>query len=318
MKTLQIINYKLYYKTLRGYIKAVDGVDLEINNGEILGIIGESGCGKSTLAQSIILPGYPMMHISGNIILSEKYDLTKLNQTERRSLLLIELSYIPQFAIDALPVIKKIRAFLKDLITDKRIPIEQIEPIIKERFKQVNLPERVLDMYPLELSGGMRQRVVIAISTLFKPSLLIADEPTSALDVVTQRQVLELLRDLRDQKVVGSLMVISHDIAAIRQISDRIATMYAGKIVEIGPLEETIKQPLHPYTSSLIKAVPPVDASYKKNKLTGLSGSPPSLLDPPQGCRFHPRCPHAKQICFQQEPPMAKIDKSYVACWLYG
>ncbi|MEM4614031.1 MAG: ABC transporter ATP-binding protein [Desulfurococcaceae archaeon] len=172
-------------------------------------------------------------------------------------------------------------------------------------------------MYPLELSGRMKQRVVIAISTLFKPRLLIADEPTSALDVVTQRQVLELLRDLRDRGVAGSILFITHDIASIRQIADKVATMYAGRI-ETGPLESVVKDPLHPYTSLLIRSVPSINASYKVRRLTGLGGSPPSLLHPPRGCRFHPRCPYAMPTCSEQEPYLVDLNDRWVACWLYS
>ncbi|MEM1878885.1 MAG: ABC transporter ATP-binding protein [Desulfurococcaceae archaeon] len=314
---LEAEDYRVYYKTLSGYIRAVDGVHIKVYSGLIVGIIGESGCGKSTLAQSIVYPKYPMFYAGGKLVFDEKYNLTEIPLNERKKLLLTHLAYIPQYALDALPVIKKIGNFIADIAKDKGVSKEELLSLFKERLKQVNLPMKVLDMYPIELSGGMRQRVVIAITTLLKPKLLIADEPTSALDVVTQRQVLELLRDLRDQKLVESLVMISHDVASIRQIADYIATMYAGKIVEIGPVEDTIKDPLHPYTSLLIKAIPPIGASYKTERLRGLSGSPPSLLNPPPGCRFHPRCPHAFSRCKQEEPPLVKVGNSTVACWLY-
>ncbi|MEM1639884.1 MAG: ABC transporter ATP-binding protein [Desulfurococcaceae archaeon] len=314
---LYVENYRVYYRTLSGYIKAVDGVSFEIPHGIIMGIIGESGCGKSTLVQSIVLPKYPMEYIEGKVLLENEFDLIKIDRKERRKLLLSKLAYIPQYALDALPAIKKIRSFIGDLAADKNIPKDELLSKFKERLKQVNLTERVLDMYPIELSGGMRQRVVIAIATMLKPSLLIADEPTSALDVVTQRQVLELLLSLRDEKIAKSLLIISHDIASIRQISDMVATMYAGKIVEVGPIEETIKEPLHPYTSLLIKAVPSIGTHYKVKRLSGLSGSPPSLLNPPSGCRFHTRCPYATEKCREKEPPVIQIGKSKVACWLY-
>jgi len=216
-----------------------------------------------------------------------------------------------------LPAIKKIKMFLKDIASEKKVEYDELVAKFKERLRQVNLPEKVLDMYPLQLSGGMKQRVLIAISTLFKPSLLIADEPTSALDVVTQRQVVELLRDLRDEGTVDSLMIITHDITLVRQIADRIVTMYAGKLVEEGEVEEIIREPLHPYTSLLVKSIPPIGLNYKQNKLRGLGGAPPSLLNPPKGCRFHPRCPHAMDKCRVEEPPIIQIGRSRVSCWLY-
>lgn len=316
---LKLKSYKVYYKTFGGNVRAVDGVDLDVRRGEILGIIGESGCGKSTLVQSLVLPKPPMIIVGGSAKLLNSIELTELSAKKRKEILLTKLSLIPQYVLDALPVIKKINVFLKDLAKDKKIKYEKIRELFIERLKLVNLPEKVLDMYPLELSGGMRQRVIIALSTLFKPDLLIADEPTSALDVVTQRYVLELLKDLAVQKFVGSIMFISHDISSIRQIADRIATMYAGKIVEIGPLDDVISSPLHPYTTMLVKSVPTLETSYKFKKLSGLAGAPPSLINPPPGCRFHPRCPFAMDICRREEPPMIITNGDRItACWLYS
>ncbi|ADM28661.1 oligopeptide/dipeptide ABC transporter, ATPase subunit [Ignisphaera aggregans DSM 17230] len=317
-KVLKLEKYKVYYKTFSGVVKAVDGVDLEIKRGEVVGVIGESGCGKSTMAQSLVLPKPPMFIVGGSAKLIETIELTEIDNRKRKEILLKHIALIPQYVMDALPAIKKIRTFLKDLANDKGIDHEKLIEMFTERLKLVNLPSKVLDMYPIELSGGMRQRVVIAISTLFNPDLLIADEPTSALDVVTQRYVLELFRDLVDQKIVGSLMFITHDIASIRQIADRIATMYAGKIVEVGSLETVLKSPLHPYTSMLIKSIPTIEQSYKISKLSGLAGTPPSLFNPPPGCRFHPRCPFAMDICRKEEPPLLEIEPGhFVACWLH-
>jgi peptide/nickel transport system ATP-binding protein len=317
-KILEVIDYKVYYKTLIGHVRAVDGVSLTIPPKTITGVIGESGSGKSTLAQSIILPKYPMQYMGGRVVFEEHTEITKLSPRERSRILLTKLAYIPQYALNALPSVKKIGALIKDLARDKEVPYSELYEVFKQRLNQVNLPERVLNMYPMELSGGMRQRVVIAISTLFKPTLLIADEPTSALDVVTQRQVLELIKDLRDNEVVNSVMMISHDIASIRQISDRIATMYAGKIVEEGLLEDTIRDPLHPYTQHLVKSVPPLGVNYREKRLEGLKGAPPSLINPPEGCRFQTRCPYATERCRREGPPLVKIGESTVACWLHA
>ncbi|MEM0490229.1 MAG: ABC transporter ATP-binding protein [Ignisphaera sp.] len=316
---LKLEKYKVYYRTFVGTVKAVDGVDLDVRRGEILGIIGESGCGKSTLVQSLVLPKSPMFIAGGSAKLLDSIELTKLSSKERRKILLTKIALIPQYVLDAIPVIKKINVFLRDLAKDKKMKYEDVFNTFIDRLKLVNLPQKVLDMYPLELSGGMRQRVVIALSTLFKPDLLIADEPTSALDVVTQRYVLELLRDLVTQKLVGSIVFITHDISSIRQIGDRIATMYAGKIVEVGKLEEVISSPLHPYTTMLIKSVPKLENSYRVSRLVGLAGAPPSLVNPPPGCRFHSRCPFAMDICRREEPPLTNIDRDrYVSCWLYS
>lgn len=318
-KSLEVRGYKVYYKTFDGFVKAVDGVDLDVYGGEIIGLIGESGCGKSTLAQSIILPKHPMEYMGGSVILNGRYDLTKMPLEGRKDIMLKEIALIPQFALDALPIIKKIRVFINDLAKDKNFDEKELLEIFKERLRQVNLTEGVLDMYPLELSGGMRQRVVIAVSTLFRPRLLIADEPVSALDVVTQRQVLELLKQLRDNGIVGSLLFITHDIASIRQIADKIATMYAGKVVEVGPTETVIKDPKHPYTFLLVNSIPLLGVSYRGRRLTGLGGVPPSLLNPPGGCRFHPRCPYAMPRCSEEEPPLINLEEDHsVSCWLFG
>ena len=289
---------------------------MEVRKGEILGLIGESGCGKSTLIMSLILPKPPMKIMGGKALLGD-IDLTKITQKERRNILLTRISIIPQYALDALPVIRKIKSFLKDLAKDKNIPEDEVIERFIERVKLVGLPKEVIDMYPLELSGGMRQRVIIALSTIFSPDLLIADEPTSALDVSTQRQVLELLRDLRDTDIVKSLIFVTHDIASVRQIADRIAVMYAGKIVEVSGVEELVKNPLHPYAQGLINAVPVLGINYKKKRLRGLPGQPPSLLNPPKGCRFHPRCKFVYEKCRIQEPPMIILDSRIVSCWKY-
>ncbi len=313
---LSLKDYKVYYRTLRGWVRAVDGVNLDVVDGEILGLIGESGSGKSTLVMSIALPKPPLV-VMGGAAIFRGIDLVKLSARDRRELLLKEISLVPQYALDALPVIKKIKAFLRDLARDKGVDEEEVLERFVERARFMGLPREVVDMYPIELSGGMRQRVVIAIATLFSPRLLIADEPTSALDVSTQRQVLELLLELRDTRIVGSIVFVTHDIASVRQIADRIAVMYAGKVVEVGYIEDVIREPLHPYTAKLIEAVPRLGVNYKTKRLRGLPGSPPSLLNPPPGCRFHPRCPYALPVCAKKEPPRLVIGNRVVSCWKY-
>jgi len=315
---LKIEDYRVYYRSLLGDIKAVDGVNLEISSGEIIGLIGESGSGKSTLALSIVNPKFPMYVAGGRLLLGDGLDLLRMSWDEKRQVLLKKISLIPQYALDALPVVKKIGDFVRDLARDKGVEEQELMSLFRERLSNVGLPDKVVDMYPIELSGGMRQRVIIALSTLFKPDLLIADEPTSALDTVTQRQVLELMTQLRDEGIVKSILFITHDIASVRQIADRIVVMYAGKIVEDVPTEVAVKEPLHPYTRLLIKSVPELSINYRVKRLTGLSGSPPSLRNPPPGCRFHPRCPFAMEVCREKEPPAVHIgEKHVVHCWLH-
>lgn len=314
---LKLINYKVYYRTLSGYVRAVDGVNLTLKEGEILGVIGESGCGKTTLALSLVLPKPPLTIMGGSAYFRD-IDLNKLDLHRRKELLLSKISLVPQYAMNALPIIKKIKGFLEDLAKDKKRESKEVIEVFKERAEMTGLPPSVVDMYPIELSGGMRQRVAIALATIFSPDLLIADEPTSSLDTTTQRIVLELLRELRDTGIVKSLIYITHDIATVRQIADKIAVMYAGKIVEVGPLEEVISHPLHPYTKKLLESVPSLKINYKIKRLRGLSGAPPSLFNPPSGCRFHSRCPYAQDICREKEPVLESFGNDHlVACWLY-
>ncbi|ADI31913.1 ABC transporter ATP-binding protein [Staphylothermus hellenicus] len=317
-EVLVLNNYKVYYRTLKGYVKAVDGVNLTVEERDILGVIGESGCGKTTLMQSLILPKPPMF-IAGGSARFRNVELTKLTGEERRKLLLTKISVIPQYSMNALPVIKKIKSFLKDLAESKGQDPREITELFIERAKLLGLPRSVIDMYPLELSGGMKQRAVIVLATMFSPDLLIADEPTSSLDTSTQRYVIELLWDLWNKKIVKTMIFVTHDIATVRQIATKLAIMYAGKIVEIGPLEEVITNPLHPYTRKLIGSIPTLDINYKIKRLTGLKGSPPNLFNPPKGCRFYPRCPNAQEICREREPPLIDFGNGhFVACWLYA
>jgi len=232
-----------------------------------------------------------------------------------------EISIIPQYALNALNPTRKVRDIVVDIIRSKGYPLSEreVEELLEQRLSMVMLSKRVKDMYPIELSGGMRQRVSLVISTLLNPKLLIADEITSALDVSTQRRILELLQDFMKTGIVKSLIFVTHDLASLYQIADRIMIMYAGKVVELGPIDEIINNPAHPYTRALISSVPKLGASYKTGRLSGLKGHPPSLLNPPTGCRFHPRCPYAARRCVNEEPPMVKVgEEHYVSCWLYA
>ncbi|MCE4605198.1 MAG: ABC transporter ATP-binding protein [Desulfurococcales archaeon] len=311
---LQVEDLRVYYKTLRGYVKAVDGVSFTLSKGEILGIAGESGSGKSTLVNYIILPKPPMVRIAGSIIYMGR-DIAKATREELAKIRYTGISIVPQYAMDALSPTKRIRAIIRDLTRGRAD--EDVEEKARERLKMVGLPVDVLEKYPIELSGGMRQRVVLVVSTLLDPDVLIADEVTSALDVTMQRAVLEMLADFRDTGIVRSIILVSHDIAALYQVADRIMIMYAGKIAEIGPAAEVIDDPLHPYTRALVNSVPRIGVRYRVRRLTGLKGEPPRLVNPPNGCRFHPRCSKAEERCRSMEPPPASIRGRRVYCWLY-
>ena len=323
-KILEVQKIRGGYETPYGFVRAVDGCSLVAYEGEILGIAGESGCGKSTFAHLII--GYvkpPLKVLEGTSII-DNTDIYKLSWTERRTKVWGRLvSVIPQYSMNSLNPTKRIKDLVLDVIREKYRtppPKDKIIEMARVRFEELGLSDKVLDMYPIELSGGMKQRAVIAISTLLNPKLLIADEPTSALDVSTQKRLLQLLYNLvRRKNIVRTLIMISHDIATLRQICDRMCIMYAGKIVELASTEDIINYPLHPYTKGLINSVVSVEPSLRKKVLKGIPGAPPNLINPPPGCRFHPRCPNALPICYKKEPPLVEInERRYVACWLYA
>jgi peptide/nickel transport system ATP-binding protein len=312
---LQVRNLKIYYSTLYGYVKAVDDVSFEVNRGEILGVAGESGCGKSTLGTGLIFLKPPMKYISGEALLDGK-NIMGLPEKEMRKIRYEKISLIPQYAMDALNPTKKIRHIIRDILKEHRFTFESRRDIIQERLKIVNLNEKVIEMYPIELSGGMKQRLAMVIATLLNPEILIADEITSALDVSTQRAVLQMLYEMREKKIMGSLIFITHDLSVLKQIADRVLIMYAGKLAELSPIEDVIRKPLHPYAKLLLGSLPKIGVRYYQRKLKGIVGYPPNLLNIDSGCRFKDRCPMAFNKC-EEDPPVFKIDSRKVACWLY-
>ncbi|MEM3953131.1 MAG: ABC transporter ATP-binding protein [Nitrososphaerota archaeon] len=324
MVVLETRGLKAYYILRKGTVKAVDNVDLIVNEKSIVGIVGESGCGKSTLAKTLALDIVPPLKLIDGRIVIDGIDVTEmpLNQA-RKKIAGVKVSIIPQSAMNALVPTVKIKNFIVDVLSEKTdIDSEKIIELAEKRLKELNLPVESLNMYPFELSGGMRQRILIALATLLNPSLLIADEPTSALDVSTQKIVLSTMHSIFIKGLVKSILFISHDIATVRQIADRIVVMYAGKIVEDGPTEEIIHNPLHPYSKALMFSIltPEIQIveRVKKALSLALAGEPPSLINPPPGCRFHPRCPFAMDICRREEPKLEKLEQNrYAACWLY-
>lgn len=308
---------KAYYSTRQGYIKAVDNIDLTIDKDMTLGLAGESGCGKSTLMNTLMMNVKPPLHLmEGTIVLDGKV-ISKMNRTElKRDVWGVQVSIVPQSALNALMPTKRIMDFIRDVIhhhTD--VSDSEIVSRARKRFEELNLPVDSLSMYPHELSGGMKQRAIIAVSTLLNPKLLIVDEPTSALDVSTQKQVLKMLMDLRKTGIIESMIFVTHDIAILRQISDWITIMYAGKIAESGPTEDVLFDPKHPYTISLTSAVVTPEPEVRERGLASIPGEPPNLLDPPEGCRFYPRCTKSMSICRSIEPPLVKSEGTQlVAC----
>jgi peptide/nickel transport system ATP-binding protein len=315
--SLQIENLRVYYQTLRGDVKALDGVTFNVADGEIMGLAGESGCGKTTLGHSLIRLSPPMKFVEGSVKLNGEelpiWDMEKMNDFRFR-----KISIIPQYAMNAMNPTRKIGKMIADLINSRSMDYNDMLPELKRRLDLVKLSHDVLNMYPIELSGGMKQRMVMVISTLLNPSLLIADEITSALDVASQKAVAEMLVEFRNQNCCKSAIVITHDISILYQIADSILIMYAGHLAEKASTETIIHHPRHPYTRMLISSLPEIGVKYSKKQLMGIPGKPPLLLDPPTGCRFRDRCPIAFAKC-EEVPPFIKVEKDhFVACWKEG
>ncbi len=318
MALLEVENLRVYYETRKGVVKAVDGISFSVEKGESLGIAGESGCGKSTLGFSLLkLVPEPGKIVGGKIIF-EGIDITKLSEDEvRRNYRWKKVSMVFQGAMNALNPVRTIGEQIVETIImhDKSYTLEKAWKRAGDLLELVGIDRERVKSYPHELSGGMKQRVVIAMALALNPKLLIADEPTTALDVVVQAQIMNLLKRLK--KELGmSLILISHDLSIIAEIADKVAIMYAGKIVELGRAEDIFLNPKHPYTSGLISSVPRLRG---EKRLTWIPGQPPDLISPPPGCRFHPRCPECMDRCRREEPPMIEIEPGhYVACWLYA
>lgn len=321
---LQVENVRAYYIVENNYVRAIDDISIDIGEGEVIGIVGESGSGKTTLSNVMLMnikkplsliEGKVKLHTNGNII-----ELDRLPREElQRNIWGKETSIIPQSAMNALMPTKKIKESIMDVIKTHYDKIEEKEIIDKTqaRFEEIGVAKDAIFRYPFELSGGMRQRAVIAVATLLNPRLLIADEPTSALDVSTQKMVLKTIQNLREKGIVKSIAFITHDIATVRQIAEILVVMYAGKIVEISPMEEIIREPLHPYTKGLLYSVVTPEPEVKKRGIYHIPGTPPNLMYPPSGCRFHPRCEYKLDICEKEEPKLKDINNRKVACFLY-
>jgi peptide/nickel transport system ATP-binding protein len=312
--SLRVSGLKVYYRTLRGDVKALDDVTFTVAAGEIMGLAGESGCGKTTLGKSLILLDGRMRYVDGRVELDDNelpiWDTAKMNDFRFK-----EVSLIPQYAMSAMNPTRKIGKMARELLESRGIRFATVRSELERRLELVGLTPEVLKRYPIELSGGMKQRTVMVLSTLLNPSLLIADEITSALDVSTQRAVAEALVGFRDHGFVRSMIVITHDVSLVYQIADTIMVMYAGKLAEKAPTNVLVNSPRHPYTQLLISSLPEVGVRYEGKRLSGIPGSPPSLLDAPTGCRFRDRCPLAFGKCVE-EPPFVEIERDhFVACW---
>ena len=306
---MKVTDLKTHFFTTRGVVKGVDGVSFTLDKGEVLGLAGESGCGKSTLGYSLIRLVPPPGKIVGGTIDLNGMDLTSMNEnTFRREIRWKRISMIFQGAMNALnPVYTIGYQMMEPFRYHTDIPEEEARERVAKQLELVGLDPKIISRYPHELSGGMKQRVMIAMSLLLHPDLVIADEPTTALDVIVQAQIINLLKSLK-KRLGLSLIFITHDLSILAEISDRIAIMYAGKIVEIGDSKKVYGDPRHPYTKKLLAAIPKVHE--KVDKLEFIPGAPPNLANPPPGCRFHPRCPYATKICMEREPDKTVLEDS--------
>jgi peptide/nickel transport system ATP-binding protein len=312
--SLAVDNLRVYYRTLRGDVRALDGATFTVRDGEIMGVAGESGCGKTTLGKSLIRLDGRMRVAEGTVTL-DGVELPIADDRAMDTYRFRHVSIVPQYAMSALNPIRRIGRMISELLSSRGVSYEETLPELRRRLALVGLEDEVLERYPIELSGGMKQRVVMVLSTLMNPSLLIADELTSALDVSTQKAVAEMLVEFRDRGFVKSTIVITHDLSILYQVADTILVMYAGKLVEKGSAAEITEDPRHPYTKLLIASLPEVGVRFEERRLTGIAGRPPSLLRPPTGCRFRARCPIATEECAEEPPFVELAPGRHAACW---
>ena len=321
-RLLEIKGLKTHFFTEEGVVRAVDGVDLHIAKGETLGVVGESGCGKTVTALSVMkLIAMPPGRIVEGQMLYQGKDLVTLPPAQMRKIRGKEISMVFQEPMTSLNPVFTIGEQIAEAVRlheglGRRDAMAKTVDMLK--LVHIPNPERRVKEYPHQLSGGMRQRVMIAMALSCNPKLLIADEPTTALDVTIQAQILELLNELK-AKLGMAVLLITHDMGVIAETAQRVMVMYAGKVVEEAPVKELFKEPLHPYTQGLLRSIPRIDlAATKKQRLEAIPGVVPSLLNLPKGCRFTPRCPHAKPVCSEQEPVLKEVRPGHkVSCWLY-
>ncbi len=311
---LSVEHVVMHYSTRKGDVHAVDDVSFELRPGEVLGVVGESGSGKSSLAFTLMRLLPENAHILGGHIRMGDVDLLALSEDEVRKFRWKRIAMIFQAAMNTLNPVYKVGDQIIEAMENHGVAYgEEARRRVAELFEMVGLDPALMDRYPHEYSGGMRQRAIIAMALSCDPQVLIADEPTTALDVIVQHRILQEL--LKVQKRLGMAMIyITHDIAVVAEISDRIAVMYAGKIVELGSAEDIFLDPQHRYTQALLQAFPSIHG--EKRELITIPGELPNLLEPPSGCRFHPRCPFATSICREREPDYTTFNPGHIAaCW---
>jgi peptide/nickel transport system ATP-binding protein len=317
-KLVTIRGLNVIYETRQGNVDALSDVDLNIYRGEVLGLVGESGCGKSTLGRAILRIVAPPGRIVSGKLIFDQTNLLELNDEEMDGIRGRHISMIFQDPATSLNPVQRVGDHIIETI-------QAHEPQIKRRdareraadlLDSLGINRERLDDYPHQMSGGMRQRVMIGIAMALNADLIIADEPTTSLDVIVEAQFLDLLREIRKSFEL-TIMLVTHNIGVVAELADRVAVMYAGRIIEVAPAQELFDNPMHPYTQGLLRCVPNIKAT--DDALHKMKGLPPSLLDPPSGCRFHPRCPHVMPICSQEVPPSMQIAAQHTsACWLHA
>lgn len=303
-----------YITRSREDVYAVDHVTLALEEGKSLGIAGESGCGKSTLALSLMGYYFPPLHYtSGDIIIDGKPITGMAPDTVRKSILGTEISYIPQAAMNALNPTQRVIRFVEDVIRAHRPQADKKEilEMARRRFAELGLPPEVLDKHPVELSGGMKQRTVIAISTILSPKVLIADEPSSALDVTSQKMVIKMLKSLMKKGYIKGMIFITHELPLLYNVTDDIMVMYAGQIVERNNAHDMVFNPLHPYSKGLMGSIIVPEEGVREQKLSSIPGTPPNLKNPPRGCRFAERCAYVVPACRHTEITMAELNAEH-------
>jgi peptide/nickel transport system ATP-binding protein len=320
-RVLDVANLRAYYQTrhfgVSREVRAVDGVSLHVDRSEIYGLAGESSCGKSTLVKTIVRAiRPPLTVVEGSVrfdVGGRKCDIYGLDQAKLAGIRWRHLSYILQGSMNVLNPVRRVRhSFVDFAFRHIGKPMPQFMRLVEDHLARLRLAPEILDSYPHELSGGMRQRVTIALASVCQPDFIVADEPTTALDVVVQKDVLGLLREVQRQ-IGSSMILVTHDIGVHANVTDRMGVMYAGRLVEEGRTVEVILKPRHPYTAQLVTSLPRMGDAEPKQ---GLEGAPPNLAAPPPGCRFNPRCPLAMETCRREQPPMVDVAAGHrVACW---
>ena len=310
MPQLEVSDLSVHYGTSHGSVHALENIEFRLENGESIGIAGESACGKSTLGLSIMRMIQGGKIVSGKIMFDGESTLDMASSEFDKNIRWKKISMVFQGAMNSLDPVFTIEHQFDEVLKQHKFKGDS-DKVIDDIVRSVNLDPSVLKKYPHELSGGMKQRIVIAMALLLKPKFVIADEPTTALDVLIQAQIINLLKNLKKEGM--SLMLISHDLAILSEVAEKIGIMYGGKMVEFGTSAEIYRNPKHPYTQGLLDSIPTLD---KGKKLKFISGRPPDLVSPKSGCRFFDRCPEAMDKC-KKDPPNIKTDTGYVSCWLY-